>query len=89
MSSFYGMDISAVRQLATQFDAKAGEIEQISTLLSSTLQGTQWEGPDATRFRDDWQSQHVTALRTVADALREASRAATSNAQQQEQASGI
>lgn len=87
MSSFVGMEIGAVRQLATQLGAKADEIDQLAAQLTQQLSGTQWVGPDATRFRDDWQSQHVPALRNVSSALRTARDAATRNADEQEQAS--
>lgn len=89
MSNIYGMDIQGVRTLAGQLDTKAGEIEQILSILTSTLSSTQWLGPDATRFRDDWDSTHSANLRRVAEALRTASQNANANAQQQEQASGV
>ena len=65
MSSFVGMEIAAVRQLAMQLGAKADEIDQLAAQLTQQLAGTQWVGSDATRFRDDWQSVHVPALRNV------------------------
>jgi uncharacterized protein YukE len=87
MVSFTGMDIPAVRTLATQLSAKADEIESIANTLSSQLDGVQWIGFDADGFRNDWQSTHRTQLHAVATALRDASTRATANANQQEQAS--
>lgn len=87
MQISHGMDVGAVRQLASQFGAKADEIDQIASTLTTQLDGTAWIGPDATRFRSDWQSQHVAALRNVSNALREAQQTAMRNADQQEQAS--
>jgi uncharacterized protein YukE len=87
MTGFIGMDPAAVRALAGQLNAKADEIRTIATNLSSTLEHTQWVGNDATNFRGDWNSSHRTQLMNVADALSEASTRATSNAEQQEQAS--
>ncbi len=87
MTISHGMDISAVRNLAQQFGAKADQIDEISRTLTSQLESTAWVGPDATRFRSDWQSQHVAALRNVSQALRDAQQAAMRNADQQEQAS--
>lgn len=86
--AFTGMDVPAVRNLAAQLTAKADEIESIATLLSSQLDGIQWVGADADGFRGDWQSTHRTQLHTVATALRDASTRATSNANQQDEASG-
>lgn len=87
MSSMLGMDIGAVRNLAGQLMAKADEIDTIANTLTSQLDAAQWVGPDATAFRGDWVSVHRAQLNTVANALREASNRATSNANQQEQAS--
>ena len=87
MSSFVGMEIAAVRQLAMQLGAKADEIDQLAAQLTQQLAGTQWVGSDATRFRDDWQSVHVPALRNVSGAVRTARDAATRNADEQDQAS--
>lgn len=87
MSSMLGMDIGAVRNLAGQLMAKADEIDTIANTLTSQLDAAQWVGPDATAFRGDWVSVHRAQLNMVANALREASNRATSNANQQEQAS--
>lgn len=82
-----GMDIEAVRTLAQQFSTKSDEITNIATQLSSQLHQVTWEGADAQRFKSDWEGQYQTALRQVADALKHASTAATSNANQQAEAS--
>ena len=87
MAGFQGMDVEAVRSLAQQMNAKADEIEQLSSTLSSQLDGTQWVGQDAAGFRGEWSGAHRSQLAGVANALREASRAASNNANQQEQAS--
>ncbi|GIG57806.1 hypothetical protein Lfu02_21780 [Longispora fulva] len=87
MTSFIGMDVSAVRSLATQLNSKADEIETISNALSTQLEHVQWVGHDAEGFRSEWQGTHRTQLHTVATALRDAATKATNNANQQEQAS--
>lgn len=87
MSNFTGMDIQAVRTLATQFQNKAGEIDSLRQQLTGQLDSTPWVGPDRDRFHSDWTGQYSNALNQVAEALREASRRATQNANEQEQAS--
>ncbi|MEV4518234.1 hypothetical protein AB0K00_55930 [Dactylosporangium sp. NPDC049525] len=87
MSGLTGMDISAVRTLANQLNAKADEIETIASALTGQLDGTQWLGSDADGFRNDWLNTHRTQLQNVAGALRDASTRASNNANQQEQAS--
>ena len=85
--ALWGLDIQQVRQLSTQLNQKAGDIDSILTSLTTALNGTQWEGPDATQFRNDWTGQHTSALRQVAQALRDAASKAQQNAAQQEQTS--
>jgi uncharacterized protein YukE len=86
--SFTGMDIPAVRALATQMTHSAGEIQQLANQLTSQLQGTSWVGPDRERFVGDWQSTHVVQLNQVVNALHDAATRANQNAQEQESASG-
>jgi len=85
--SFTGMDIAAVRTLATQFETKAGEIDNLRTQLTTQLDGTAWVGADRERFHSDWMGQYTTSLNQVADALRDACTRARMNADQQETAS--
>jgi uncharacterized protein YukE len=85
--SFTGMDIPAVRQLAQQMTSAADEIEQLKQRLTSALNSAQWVGPDQQRFKGEWDGNCVSSLTRVAEILRQASQAATQNAQQQEQAS--
>jgi uncharacterized protein YukE len=85
--NFLGMDIAAVRQLATQMTAAANTINDTMTKLTSQLQAADWRGPDATKFRNDWQSLHCQHLKSVIQELTDASTRANQNALQQEQAS--
>jgi uncharacterized protein YukE len=87
MAGFTGMDIQQVRQLSQQMRTKADEIEQISQQLTAALNGAQWVGPDQARFKSEWESNCVSALRQVCETLRSAGQAAEQNAVQQEQAS--
>ncbi|GGH42229.1 hypothetical protein [Microbacterium album] len=83
----WGLDVQQVRQLSAQLNARASDIENILATLTSALNATQWEGPDATQFRNDWSGQHTAALRNVASALKDAAARAQQNAAQQEQTS--
>ena len=89
MSNFTGMDIPGVRTLATSMKTKADEIEAIMSQLTSQLGSTQWVGNDRQQFEGDWSSQHCTALKNVAQALRDAATRADSNATQQENTSNV
>ncbi len=88
MAGFVGMDVEGVQKLGSDLGNRAQEIEQILNVLTSALGNTQWVGTDATNFRNEWQSQHVPALRNVAHALQNAQQSCVRNAQQQASASG-
>ena len=83
----WGLDVQQVRQLSSQLSQKAGDIEGVLSTLTTTLNSTDWTGPDATGFRNDWSGQHSAALKQVINAPRDASQKANQNAQSQEQAS--
>ena len=82
-----GMDVQQVRELATQFGAKADAINDIITEINGKLGSTEWKGTDSEQFRNDWNSNLTTQLRNVAQALRDAQQKATKNAQDQENTS--
>lgn len=83
----WGLDVEQVRQLGSQLNNQAEQIQQIVSTLTNTLNNTQWTGPDAQQFHNEWTSQHVPALRNVVQALRDAGGKATANAAAQESAS--
>ncbi len=87
MANVWGLDVQQVRDLATNLDREADGIDQVLSKLTGVLNGTQWTGPDATQFRNDWQGAHSNALRRVATALRETAQLARANAAAQEQTS--
>jgi len=87
MANVWGLDVQQVRDLATNLDREADSIDQILSKLTGVLNNTQWTGPDATSFRNDWQGAHSSALRKVGGALRDVAQAARANAAAQEQVS--
>lgn len=87
MASFTGMDVQQVRALSVQLDNAANEISQLAQTMTSRLHDTPWVGPDQQRFVSDWESQHRAQLTNVVEALRNASRLASQNANEQEQVS--
>ena len=81
-----GMDIPAVRQMAQQMQQAGDQVRDIGTRITQLVQNTPWLGPDRQRFEQEWQ-QRNQQLTQIAQALLDASRVATQNAQQQEQTS--
>jgi uncharacterized protein YukE len=85
--SMLGMDTDAVRQLAAKFTSSADEIRSLMNSLNSSIHGVQWVGSDHNQFVESWDSQHMSQLRQVAEALDNAATSARNNATQQDQAS--
>jgi uncharacterized protein YukE len=85
--AFEGMDIDAVRILASSMDGSAEQITTLMQRLTQQLQSTDWRGPDRERFLSNWQGQHVPQLNNVVNGLRDASTCARRNAEEQEQVS--
>ena len=82
-----GMDTGEVRVLAQQLHQASTDITTLVSTLTQRVKNAPWDGPDRERGVADWQSHHVTALNTVAQALSDAGTLATTNAQQQDDAS--
>ncbi|RAM38142.1 WXG100 family type VII secretion target [Arthrobacter globiformis] len=82
-----GADVEALRNLGTRLTAGSNDIQNQKNQLNNQLDGVDWRGPDADRFRDEWRSNHLPALERVARALEEAGQQANRNAQQQTEAS--
>lgn len=87
MSNVWGLDVDQVRRLSSELNNEASTLAGIVAKLTSMLSSTQWSGPDAERFRSDWESVHARALRQAENALRDTADAARRNADQQESAS--
>jgi hypothetical protein len=83
----WGADTAQLKALGTKLQAGSSEIEKQKSLLTRALDSTDWMGPDADKFRQEWNGSHVSDLARVARALEEAGKQATKNASQQEEAS--
>ncbi|MFT4299451.1 MAG: hypothetical protein QM597_07450 [Aeromicrobium sp.] len=88
MNQMFGMNIEQIRALSSQLDAAGTEVDQIVTTLTKALSSTKWVGNDRTRFESSWSTTHTTGLRNASAALRNAARAARTNADEQHRISG-
>ncbi len=86
--AYFGQDVAQVQQMAGQLTIRADDIARMIAQLSSIVDAVDWQGPDAERFRSQWQGEHRTALNAVVAALHTASQSARRNAQDQQTASG-
>jgi WXG100 family type VII secretion target len=89
--SMLGMDVEIVRGVAQQLNGQADEIESVIAAIDSLIAeaGNNWVGDDATAFVDSWNGQHKPALTQAADALRQLSTTASSQADEQESTSSV
>lgn len=85
--AIFGQDVQQVRDLSRQLTTKASDIQGVVSQLTSAVNSVNWQGPDATRFKNDWSNTHVPQLKRVISALQDASQAASRNADEQERAS--
>ncbi|GAB4098422.1 WXG100 family type VII secretion target [Sinomonas halotolerans] len=85
-----GANVTELRGVAKQFNAKAGEVENIKNTLNALISNNipaNWAGRDAEQFRNEWQSTGMKSLAKLIEQLREASRTMNQNATAQEQTS--
>ena len=89
MAFSHGMNIEAVRNLATQVDAQAEAVGSVVNSVTSLVAqlGNEWAGPDSVAFAGWWNDQHRPALLRLQEALAGLASSARNNAQAQEDAS--
>ncbi|MDQ0680860.1 uncharacterized protein YukE [Arthrobacter pascens] len=85
--AIWGADVQQLRDLGKQLQSGATDIESQKSRLNQMLNTTDWKGPDAEKFRGEWDSNHMAQLTKVADALKDAGQRATKNADAQDQTS--
>ncbi|GGK59220.1 hypothetical protein Ppa06_17980 [Planomonospora parontospora subsp. parontospora] len=75
MSNLLGGNPAEMQQMATQFDRRATQVEEIMAALNAEAAkvGTAWTGPGSGKFADAWQN-YRTAFQAMARELHEASK---------------
>ncbi len=71
--SMIGGNIPELESLSTSLDQNSGYVTDILTNLNADLGNTWWVGGAADRFRTDWESEYQPALRSLSQALTDAS----------------
>jgi uncharacterized protein YukE len=82
--SFYGADVEQLRALSIELRQQSEELEAIASRLGARIEQVAWHGPDAERFRAEWQGSHLASMRRTMRLLLDASGQALENAKQQE-----
>lgn len=84
-----GADVEQLEILGRRFDEEAQKIESAASVINSQVLATWWQGPDAERFRNEWQSTDMSVLRQVVQRLQAAANDCRIQANQQRQVSQV
>ena len=85
--TFYGADVSQLRELAKAVDKAATLLSSRASSLQGQIQSAPWKGLDGAQFRQDWTGSHRPTLERVASSLRHNSKLLLQHADEQEKAS--
>jgi hypothetical protein len=85
--TFYGADVSQLRELAKAVDKAASLLSSRASSLQGQIQSAPWKGADGELFRQDWSGNHRPALERVVSSLRHNSKLLLQHADEQEKAS--
>jgi hypothetical protein len=87
--TFYGADVSQLRELAKAVDKAAALLSNRASSLQGQIQSAPWKGTDGELFRQDWSGNHRPSLERVASSLRHNSKLLLQHANEQEQSSAV
>ncbi|MGP9537756.1 WXG100 family type VII secretion target [Brachybacterium sp. AOP43-C2-M15] len=87
MSGFYGGDTEQMRGQSTACTGGAQRLAELISLLSSTVDGVEWVGPDAESFRASWHAEAEGRAREAGETLRRLARELEDHADEQDRAS--
>ena len=82
-----GADVEQLDLLSRKFDEEAQRIETAVSAISAQVLSIWWQGPDADRFRNQWESTDTATLRQVVQRLQAAGTDCRNQANQQRQVS--
>ena len=71
MGGMMGGDLAQLDSLRRTFADQGQAVDVLRGAIDGALGSTQWTGPAADRFRNEWAATFVPALRRLHDALNE------------------
>lgn len=89
MAFTHGMNVEAVRGLATKMDGQSSAVSQVISAVDTIVatMSSEWHGTDSTTFAGWWNDQHKPALQKLEGELAGLATSARNNAEEQESAS--
>ncbi|PWH05030.1 hypothetical protein DEO23_15485 [Brachybacterium endophyticum] len=85
--SFKGMDPDQGRDTAQAVKDAGDKIRDAFKDLDGTVQGVEWEGPDADKFKEDWSSFTSQSLDSLVEAFQTHGKDLENQADQQDDTS--
>lgn len=82
-----GADPEELERLSKKFEQEAQQIQQAQQQITNQVNSVWWKGPDADKFRNEWEGQFASQLKKIAEALRQTGTIVRKQAQQQRQTS--
>ncbi len=64
-----GADIMQMQQLEQRLSQESQAVRELMSRIDQALSNTQWTGPAADRFKQEWSGNFVKALNTLSEAL--------------------
>lgn len=64
-----GADIAQMEQLERTLSQESQAVKELQQRIHNTLMSTNWTGPAADRFKQEWSENFSKALNTLSDAL--------------------
>ena len=87
LAGWFGSDVDAMRRAAHELEEQAERIHRCGESMWAELNQVWWQGPDADRFRANWDQIHRRASRQIAIELRDLSARLRQEAMKQDRAS--
>jgi WXG100 family type VII secretion target len=82
-----GADVEQLDGLARRFQEESSQVDQLISRITSQINEVWWQGPDAERFKSEWQGTFTQQLRNISTALRDAGTNVSRQATAQREAS--
>jgi WXG100 family type VII secretion target len=88
MSGRIGGTIEQMNTLGSQFQNEAAELGRLVSNISSQVEGTDWQGGAAQRFKDQWNGEFKSVFAKVQQGLEDCAQEVRNRANALEQAGG-
>ena len=82
--AFVGADIEQMQSLESTMRQQSEALQNIMSTIKSKVYATEWRGPDADRFKGEWDGVHTQSLTKVVQELQQVADIVKANWMQQQ-----